>query len=127
MNGNYLFDTNILLDILHHDSNHDYIQTNFDKYNLYISIITDMELLSYPKISVVQEVGICNLLKSFQILPLTEEIKNFTILIRRKKLLKIPDAIIVASAVVCGATLLTNENKVLNFEWPGLKVQSLRQ
>jgi predicted nucleic acid-binding protein len=60
MNGNYLFDTNILLDILHDDSSKDYIQTNFDKYNLYICVITNIELLSFPKITVVQEQKIGN-------------------------------------------------------------------
>jgi predicted nucleic acid-binding protein len=125
MNGNYLFDTNIVLDLLHDDSSKDYIQANFDKYNLYISVITNIELLSFPKITVIQAQKISNFLKSFQILPLNNEIEIITILIRRDKLLKIPDAIIVASAVVCGATLFTNDNRILKLKWPGLDVRSV--
>jgi predicted nucleic acid-binding protein len=50
MNGNYLFDTIILIDILQRVTLKNYIKTNFDINSLYISIITKIELLSYPKI-----------------------------------------------------------------------------
>jgi predicted nucleic acid-binding protein len=57
-------------------------------------------------------------------LPLNSEIELKTILIRCNKCLKIPDAIIVASALALGATLLTNDQQMLKIKWPGLVIHS---
>jgi predicted nucleic acid-binding protein len=67
------------------------------------------------------------LLKLFKILQLNDEIRIMTIIIRRETRLKVPDAIIAASAAACGATLLTNDAKIIKLKWPRLKVQPLRQ
>jgi predicted nucleic acid-binding protein len=125
MNGNYLFDTNILIDILQRVSNKNYIKSNFDRKSLYISIINKIELMSYQNILNQEILEIEDLLKSFKILPLNDEIEAST-LIRRNKSLKLPDAIIAASALFVGATLLTNDDNFNKLKWPKLDVQSLR-
>lgn len=54
---------------------------------------------------------------------ITPEIKQTTIDLRRNNRLKLPDAIIVATAKCLGATLLTNDTALLNL--PEIQSQSV--
>jgi predicted nucleic acid-binding protein len=126
MSGSFLFDTNVLLYILHGDLARNYIQVNFKNSKLYSSVITNIELLSFPSLSAVQEIGINELLNLFYVLPVMDEIIKATILIRSNTHLKIPDAIIAASALVVGAILVTNDSKLLKLNWPGLEINPIR-
>jgi predicted nucleic acid-binding protein len=127
MNGNFLFDTNILLFTLLDDVSKNYIPVNFKNATLYTSVITRIELLSFQNISIEHETGIKELLTLFQILPLTDIIEKATIQLRRNNSFKVtlPDAIIAASALVVGATLVTNDKQLLKLNWPGLEVRSI--
>jgi predicted nucleic acid-binding protein len=70
----------------------------------YISIINKIELLSF---SAVPD-QIILFTQSAQIISLTDEIVATTINIRKKYKLKLPDAIIAASAIVYDLTLVTH-------------------
>ena len=50
------------------------------------------------------------------VLPLDEDVKKKTIALKRKYKLKIPDAIICATAISNDATLLTNDRQLFNIE-----------
>ncbi len=76
-----------------------------------ISIITEIELLSWPKISRVEIGNISEFLSNFESIGLTEEIKIITIQLRKSTGLKIPDAIIAATAITQAVPLLTNNLK----------------
>ncbi len=76
-----------------------------------ISIITEIELLSWPKISRVEIGNISEFLSNFEIIGLTEEIKIVTIQLRKSTGLKIPDAVIAATAITQAVPLLTNNLK----------------
>ena len=76
-----------------------------------ISIITEIELLSWPKISRVEIGNISEFLSNFESIGLTEEIKIATIQLRKSTGLKIPDAIIAATAITQAVPLLTNNLK----------------
>lgn len=96
MSGNRLcVDTNILLYFLKGDQ--EVIEMIADK-NLVISFITELELLSFPKISPDTEDAIKGLLKNCQIIDITSEVKDLTIEFRRKSKLKLPDSIVAATA-----------------------------
>lgn len=58
-----------------------------------------MELLSYSGITKTEENSIKSLLNDCEEIPLTNEIKNKTIELRKKYKIKLPDAIVVASAI----------------------------
>jgi len=78
-----------------------------------ISFITEIELLSYPFIKVGEEIKIKNFLKNIQIVNIiNEKIKNITISFRKKYKLKLPDAIICATAYVFEMPLITNDKKL---------------
>ncbi|WP_233218979.1 type II toxin-antitoxin system VapC family toxin [Adhaeribacter arboris] len=96
MRGNKLFvDTNILLYFLKGES--EVIEMLADK-DLIISFVTELELLSFPKISPNSEEVIQGLLKNCSIIDLTAEIKELIIRFRRESKLKLPDAIVAATA-----------------------------
>jgi len=66
------------------------------------------------------------MIRQINIIPLSRKIKLTTIAIRRQNIkLKIPDAAIAASAVLLHATLLTNDQHLLTFQWPGLTIRKL--
>ena len=88
-----------------------------------ISIITRIELLSWTS-DAFSELIIKDFISDTEILPLTEGIILKTIEIRRKTTVKLPDAIIAATAIVHNLILVsTNDRDFLKIE--NLKYQSL--
>lgn len=79
-----------------------------------ISVISEIELLSYSHLTQRDEQQLRAILKTFEQCPLSDEIKERTIQIRRKSKIKLPDAIICATAQVYQAILLTNDKRLLN-------------
>ena len=114
MNGNKLFlDSNILLYFLYGDN--DVVEIIFDK-DVVISFITELELLSFPKLTRDQENNIKELLKNCQLINLNEEIKSLTIELKRKYKLKLPDAIIAATAYYLNLPLITADKQFKQVE-----------
>jgi len=66
-----------------------------------------MEVLSFNFLSSEEEKFVRNLLQEFFIVEINKEIAEETIQIRRKYKIKLPDAIICASASVINAMLIT--------------------
>jgi predicted nucleic acid-binding protein len=107
MNGNKLFvDTNIVLYFLKGDP--EVVDLISDK-DLVISVITEIELLSFPHLTKENEQQIKNLLKDCTILDLRQEVKELTVELRRKYKIKLPDSIIAASAFFQKIPLLTSD------------------
>jgi len=73
----------------------------------YVSVISEIELLSYASITQAEEKSIQEFLSETHIVGVTESVKNEAVSLRRAFSLKIPDAIVAATAVVLGAELLT--------------------
>lgn len=105
MNGNKIFaDTNILIYFLNGDK--EVIEMISDK-DIVISFITELELLALPNMSDESLKIIEGLLNNCLIVDITKEIKERTIEIRKKSNLKLPDAIIAASAFAFNIPLIT--------------------
>ena len=104
MNGtNFLADTNALIYLL----NGNQCMSNYLQKNLYVSVISEMELLSYSGITLDEEMQIKSFLNDCNEVTLTKEIKDKTIEKRKKYKTKLPDAIIAASAIVKNIPLIT--------------------
>jgi predicted nucleic acid-binding protein len=84
----------------------------FDDIIYVISAITYMEVLGYQFASKDEEEAIQDLLNQFKIIYIDDRISRKVIEIRKKNNIKLPDAIICATAIVCGATLYTNDKKL---------------
>ncbi len=104
-NVRLLLDTNPIIISLNNGfslSNHTYLT----------SVITELELLSYSGLTDKDEESIHKLLNMFEIIGLNKEIKELTIEIRRKYGLKLPDSIIIATAISEHAKLVTADRQL---------------
>lgn len=105
MNGSKLLvDTNIVLYFLQGD---DEIARFFSDYDLAVSFITELKLLSFGQISTEDDQLIRTFLLYVRIIDITPEIKTQTIEIRKESKLKLPDAIIAATATSQDLPFLT--------------------
>ncbi len=89
----------------------------------YLSVITEIELLSFPGLSRDQEQALHAFLDDVTVVTVGDEIKNRAIRLRRRYRLKVPDAIIVATALSLPAELVSNDMKLATIE--GLTCRSL--
>ncbi|MCC5663107.1 type II toxin-antitoxin system VapC family toxin [Nostoc sp. CHAB 5784] len=80
----------------------------------FISVITEIELLSYPSLSLEEETQIIDFLNKITVVGIDSNIKNLTIAFRKQYRLRLPDAIIVATAKSINATLFTNDVRLAN-------------
>ncbi len=109
MNGKMVvLDTNVILYLL---SGSD-IKEKLKSKTLFISVITELELLSYPLIKEKEEKGISLFLTKVNIVDLIPDIKTKSILLRRKYRLSLPDAIICATAWHFDIGFVTNDKKL---------------
>jgi predicted nucleic acid-binding protein len=110
MNGtDLLLDTNTILYFLSGDET---ISEFISGRKLFISIITELELLSYQKLTT-KELKILNaFLSEIQIENINEEIKHTTIQLRRNTKLKLPDSIIAATAIALQLPLLSADKQL---------------
>ena len=106
----YVLDTNSLIYALNGD-------LKIPQYDYVVSIITEIELLSYSKLTDDEEQSIKMLLSIFKNISLSEAIKERTIDIRKCYNLKIPDSIIVATAVEENAVLVTSDKQLLKLDF----------
>ena len=109
-----LWDTNSIIFFLQDllpSSSRDFLLGELGNKTPKISVITEIELLSWQKISPEQSKTISLFLSNFGKVDLNEEIKEITINIRKSTGLKIPDAIIAASALALDLPLFTNNLK----------------
>lgn len=109
MSGNkFLLDTNAVLYILNGDKA---LAELLNGEKLYVSIITEMELLSYKEITAREKLQIKNFLASFIIVQINEEIRDQTIEIKKATHLKLPDSIIAATAIVLDIPFVTSDKQ----------------
>ena len=92
----------------------------------FVSVITEMELLSYPLIQAEEESRIKDFLSDVTVAGLTEKIKHTAINFRKIYRLKLPDAIIAATALALKAELLTNDLKLANIAGLSVKLPLLK-
>ncbi len=77
------------------------------------SVISEIELLSWQEIQPEQELVWRGLLASLHRVELDASVRETAIRLRRERRLKLPDALIAASALVLDANLLTNDRQLL--------------
>ncbi len=77
-----------------------------------ISVITELELRSYSFATPADERKVAEFIGQIPVVDLTPEIKTLTIAMRREKKLKLPDAIVAATADAAQAILITNDSQL---------------
>ena len=103
----YLLDTNTIIYALNQG-------TKLPNGRYFISIITEIELLCFAHLTKSDEETLKHLLSQFESIELNNSVKEKTITIRKEAKLKLPDSIIVASALDNDAILVTSDKQLLN-------------
>jgi predicted nucleic acid-binding protein len=80
--------------------------------NYKYSVITEIELKSFAQLDEAALEKINQALEQMERIELTAAIREATITLRRQHKLKLPDAIIVASAIATKARLVTNDDRL---------------
>jgi predicted nucleic acid-binding protein len=122
MNGRIVFDSTVIIKFLGREPGFVDLDTKFLGEERFISVITRMEVLGYSKLTPEDESHLKEFLSNVSVLPITEGIENVTIEIRRRKLLKLPDAIIAATSIIIGAEVVSTDPHFLKCEYPTLRV-----
>jgi len=119
----FLLDTNAVLDFLKGEEKIITVfKTEIKEKPRFVSEITRMELLGYPDISSDEETTINEFLSLVEILPCDEIVVNKVIQLRRMtKRIKLPDAIIAATAIEYHLVLVSRDS-VFNLSLPELQV-----
>lgn len=114
-----VFDTNILVDYL---VGSEAAEAELARYRVRIvSIITVIELMVGAR-NAREEASIRGFLSSFQVLELSNEIAQEAIAIRKQLRLKIPDAIVYATARTQGCLLVSRNIRELKPDWPDIRI-----
>ena len=113
MSGRILIDTNIFIYLTKGDEN--VIEFIQDK-NISVSFITELGLLSFKNIISEEELIIEEILSQFNILNFDENLKKQILFLRKKYNLKLPDSIILATAIYYDIPFLTSDKKLNNIE-----------
>ena len=126
MNGKFVIDTNVIIDYLNGQEDLRPLSKQIASGIGFVSVITRMELFSFPSLTPDGESGLKRFLADLIVVPLNDEIEQASITIRRDTRLKLPDAIVAATAWVKDAILITRDKSLLSVKWPGLKTLTLQ-
>src|ERR1700733_12902343 len=112
-----LVDTNIALYLL---NGSDDIENILQGKDVYMSFITELELIGYKGTTSTQEKQIRELLKDCSIISMNSLIKDKYVEIRKKSNLKLADAVIAATAIAFDMPIITADKQFKTVE--GLKL-----
>ena len=76
---------------------------------LFVSIITEIELLGFEDLTVAEKIKINFFLSECKIIPLDDDVKNICIEIKQKCKVKTPDAIVAATSILLQLPLITSD------------------
>lgn len=107
MIAHYLLDTNVVIYLVNGR-----LASPLPEGRYSISVITEIELLSFPGLSAEEEKRILDLILVLDRVRITDTVRDQAIRLRRKYRLKLPDAVIAASALD-SASYLVDERSVL--------------
>jgi predicted nucleic acid-binding protein len=109
MSGNSVFvDTNIVLYFLRGDAA---VVEMLTGRNLIISFITELEVLAYPTLSAEEDAALKGFLSFCNIIDINPEVKKIIVDLRKKYRLKLPDAMIAATAIYSNLPLITADKQ----------------
>ena len=123
MGARYTLDTNVGIDFLDGklpDASTSWLEQQLNRRQLALSVIVRMELLSWRGTPYAMQV-LENFIAAHQELPLDEPTVQQTILLRQQHRIKLPDAIIAATALTHDLPLLTRNTSDFSAV-PGLTV-----
>lgn len=114
MSGGSLFiDTNIILYLLNGDET---LSKLLQDKKIYISFISELEVLGFKQLHQTEEDVIHDFLKSCTIIDINQQIKDKTVELRQQKIMKLPDCIVAATASILNLTLVSADKGFSKWE-----------
>jgi predicted nucleic acid-binding protein len=122
----FVLDTNAVIFLIAKGSNIPAnLETELNKADLFISVITEIEMFAKPGMPPDEEKRLRAFISDkLSVIELTGTVKNETIKLRRTVKLKLPDCIVAASAIAENAVLLTADGELLRLNKPDLNVRT---
>lgn len=102
-----LVDTNIILYLLSGNSD---LEIFLQGKILYVSFITELELIGYKNATEDQDRDIKEFLSDCSIIPLSDKIKSEYVNLKRKYKVKLPDAVVASTAIALNIPLITADS-----------------
>jgi len=103
----YVLDTNVILYLLGGR-----VARPLPEGRYVASVITEIELLSYPWLSTQEEDAVRAFLADVELAELSLQVRKECVSLRRSMKLSVPDAIIAATALALNAELITNDRRL---------------
>jgi len=117
-----LLDTNVIINFLKKDNSIIDLPSLLSQHECFTSVIVKLELLKHPDITPDEENAVNEFLQLIPIIPLSQLIEDETIALSRSTKLKLPDAIIGATAIVYGAEVVTNDSHFFECQYERLRI-----
>jgi predicted nucleic acid-binding protein len=117
-----IFDSNAVINFANKKPNAFPLDALIVSHKCATSFIVKLETLGFSGLTETAEILTLDLLSKLPILPMNDAIEAETIKIRRRTKLKLPDAIIAATAIVIGAELVSSDTDFLKCAYPLLKI-----
>jgi predicted nucleic acid-binding protein len=116
LNLTYLLDTNSLIYYFQGAPQMDPVfrQIEQGEARPLVSIITEIELLGFPRLTQQDETRIRSLLSGFTVVAVDQRVAGQAVALKRRHSLKTPDAIIAATALLEDACLVTRDQALLD-------------
>jgi len=122
MSGKWVLDTNVIIGFINGAEASVRLVAERGDAELCASVITRAELLSFHGLPPAEEKRIRQFLHHVSVVDFNEQVEAATIALRRFTQLKLPDAIIAATAVSLGAPLFSFDRRLVALGWPGLRI-----
>ena len=115
----FLLDSNVLIDTLNRRLDLLAFLDTLPDCEVYINPVVEIEVLAKDGMSEREETDARALLDSCKWAEIDKTVREITIQIRRAKELRLPDALIAASAISINATVLSNDPHLRDYQHPG--------
>ncbi|MDR3284495.1 MAG: type II toxin-antitoxin system VapC family toxin, partial [Treponema sp.] len=122
MSGKYALDSNVIIDVGKGLPEALALRGVLNDAERYISVISRMESLAFPGLPPEEETHIRHFLGELTVIPLDDTIEETAITLCRTTSLRLPDAIIAATALSLGADIISRDEHLLKLNVPGLRV-----
>ena len=109
----YLLDTNTIIYILEKPKNKYTLPDNFSELEKIFSFVTVIELLVYDKLTHYQQQKAKLFFKNCKRILIDDKLITKSINVRKKLKLDVTDSIIVATAMIENATLITSDKEII--------------
>jgi predicted nucleic acid-binding protein len=123
----FILDTNVVIDTLNNDLDLLAFLDDFPDCEVYINPVVEIEVLSKPDMSGQEEATARTLLDLFKWVGIDKLTCDIAVQIRRTKELRLPDALIAASAIVLNAIVLSNDSHLRDYQRSGYTASATRK